>query len=58
MTKNFRKFRNLSLALFKFYENNLQLYLHILIIIPWNVRVRCLYYVTELLMNLLNTVCI
>jgi len=41
MTKNLRKFRNLSLALLKFYENNLQLYLHILIIIPWNVSDVC-----------------
>jgi len=57
MTKNLRKFRNVSLALLTFYENNPQLYLHILIIIPWNVSVRCLYYITELLLNLSTTVC-
>jgi len=38
MTKDLRKFRNLSLA---FYENNLQLYLRILIIILWNVSDVC-----------------
>jgi hypothetical protein len=54
MTKNLRGFRNLSLPFLKFYEINLQLYLHVLIIILWNVNVTCLYYITECLMNLLN----
>jgi hypothetical protein len=41
MIMNLRKFTNLSLSFLKFYETNLQLYLHILIIILWNVSEVC-----------------